>query len=286
MNAVRNRRRPTLISLVAMISALAAGALASSVGAQATGSADLGVSSADSADPVETGSAFAYEISIDNAGPDIATAAALENKLPKGVGFAGATASQGSCDQSGRNLRCELGDLLPDPDGPATVTIQLTAPSKAGTITNVASASSETPDPAPTNNSASETTTVSAAQTPKCRGTEATIVGTEGSDLLRGTGGRDVIVAGRGADTIRAKGGNDIVCGGGGGDKLRGADGGDRLIGGNGRDRISGHGGNDELRGGRKADRLRGGSGNDELKGGKGRDRCNGGAGKDVKRSC
>lgn len=286
MNAVRNRRHRSLASLVVMISALAAGSSASSVGAQATGSADLGVSSTDSADPVETGSAFAYEISIDNTGPDIATAAALENKLPKGVGFAGATASQGSCDRSGRNLRCELGDLLPDPYGPATVTIQLTAPRKAGTITNVASASSETPDPAPANDSASETTTVSAAQIPRCRGTEATIVGTEGSDLLRGTDGRDVIVAGRGADTIRAKGGNDIVCGGGGGDKLRGADGGDRLIGGNGRDRISGQGGNDELRGGRKADRLRGGSGNDELRGGKGRDRCNGGAGKDVKRSC
>jgi hypothetical protein len=65
-----------------------------------------------------------------------------------------------------------------------------------------------------------------------CRGIEATIVGTEGDDVLRGTAQADVIVGLGGSDTIVAGGGADVVCGGSGSDVLRGGPGNDRLYGG------------------------------------------------------
>ena len=41
----------------------------------------------------------------------------------------------------------------------------------------------------------------------------ATVVGTEGDDVLRGTVGADVIVGLGGDDTIDGLGGNDLICG-------------------------------------------------------------------------
>lgn len=64
-----------------------------------------------------------------------------------------------------------------------------------------------------------------------CLGKSATIVGTDGFDVLVGTEGADVI-AGLGAkDVIRGLGGNDRICGGSGGDELFGGEGNDRLAG-------------------------------------------------------
>jgi Ca2+-binding RTX toxin-like protein len=97
------------------------------------------------------------------------------------------------------------------------------------------------------------------AETGACAGQEATIVGTDRPDELRGTNGDDVIAAGGGDDTVVGLRGDDIVCGAGGDDALRGK------------------GGDDELRGGR---------GDDELRGGGGGNRCRGGRGSDSTHSC
>ena len=80
-----------------------------------------------------------------------------------------------------------------------------------------------------------------AASGPTCGGFEATIVGTEGRDVLRGTPGRDVIVGLGGNDVILGLGGDDVLCGG---------DGDDVIIGGTGDDVIYGGTGNDVLIGG------------------------------------
>jgi Ca2+-binding RTX toxin-like protein len=69
-----------------------------------------------------------------------------------------------------------------------------------------------------------------------CFGQPATIVGTDGDDVLRGTPGNDVIVAGDGSDIVLASGGDDLVCGEGGDDFLFGQDGNDQLDGGTGQD--------------------------------------------------
>src|SRR3712207_5727576 len=78
------------------------------------------------------------------------------------------------------------------------------------------------------------------AATPTCMGLRATLVGTAGSDDLRGTARRDVIVALAGNDRVQGLGGADVVCAGPGNDEVLGATGDDRLDGGSGGDTIGG----------------------------------------------
>jgi Ca2+-binding RTX toxin-like protein len=90
---------------------------------------------------------------------------------------------------------------------------------------------------------------------PTCGGAGATLVGTEGDDVLPG-------------GVVSALGGNDLV---------RGRASGDRLCGDDGNDRLSGGGGNDV---------LIGGAGDDTFNGGAGFDVCVGGAGTDAATGC
>ena len=80
-----------------------------------------------------------------------------------------------------------------------------------------------------------------------CAGRPATIVGTTGRDLLRGTRRADVIAALGGNDRVEGLRGNDVVCGGRGNDRLIGGRGRDRLIGGRGRDTCLGGPGRDRI---------------------------------------
>jgi peptidoglycan/xylan/chitin deacetylase (PgdA/CDA1 family) len=108
---------------------------------------------------------------------------------------------------------------------------------------------------------------------PTCNGSEASIVGTAGDDVLEGTSGDDVIWGGGGNDTIAAGRGDDLVCGGPGDDVMLGEAGADIILGGDG---------NDTIAGGPGADVLLGGPGDDTLSGGSGEDRLLGGGGGDV----
>jgi hypothetical protein len=113
-------------------------------------------------------------------------------------------------------------------------------------------------------------------------GLGCTIVGTEGSDVLRGTPKRDVICGLGGNDAIRGYGGNDVIWGGAGRDILNGDGGNDRLEGGAGDDVLAGDAGRDTLRGGAGKDALQGGDGNDLIKGRDGiREIVGGGNGED-----
>ena len=80
-----------------------------------------------------------------------------------------------------------------------------------------------------------------------CAGRPATIAGTAGRDLLRGTRRADVIAALGGNDRVEGLRGNDLVCGGAGRDRLLGGRGSDRLIGGRGRDTCLGGPGSDRI---------------------------------------
>lgn len=107
-----------------------------------------------------------------------------------------------------------------------------------------------------------------------CRGRLATIVGTDGKDVITGTSGPDVIVALGGNDTVDGGSGDDVICAGPGADRVKGGRGNDALL---------GQGDNDRLEGDAGADLLFGGGGNDTLTGGpSGGDACSGGPGKDA----
>lgn len=81
----------------------------------------------------------------------------------------------------------------------------------------------------------------------RCRGDRATILGTDGPDVLAGTAGRDVIAGLAGDDVIRGLGAGDYICAGDGDDELHGDDGHDSLLGGPGDDRIDGGAGTFDL---------------------------------------
>lgn len=124
--------------------------------------------------------------------------------------------------------------------------------------------------------------TVGAQVATTCAGKKATIVGTNGADVLRGTPGADVIVGNGGADRIFGAGGNDIICGNAGPDYIQGGPGRDTIIGGFGNDRIIGGAGNDTLRGGPGDDYISGKTGADTIKGEAGADRIAGNLGVDT----
>lgn len=115
-----------------------------------------------------------------------------------------------------------------------------------------------------------------------CGGMTATIVGTDGDDVITGTSGPDVIVGLGGRDRIDGGGGADVICGGAGNDVLLGGPGSDRLYGQDGRDVLRGGGAADLLVGGRQRDLVGGGAGSDRLLGGAGGDVLNGSGGDDA----
>lgn len=85
---------------------------------------------------------------------------------------------------------------------------------------------------------------------PMCHGQPATIVGTDGRDVLRGTPGADVIVGLGGDDVISGMGGDDIICGGAGNDAIIGGPGDDVISAGDGDDIVIGGAGDDDIDGG------------------------------------
>jgi RTX calcium-binding nonapeptide repeat (4 copies) len=90
---------------------------------------------------------------------------------------------------------------------------------------------------------------------PSCKGKPATIVGTNGRDVRKGTSGKDVMVGLGGSDTLSGLAGNDVICGGAGKDTLKGGKGSDKLLGGAGKDTLKGGPGNDKLKGGAGKDK-------------------------------
>jgi hypothetical protein len=95
---------------------------------------------------------------------------------------------------------------------------------------------------------------VGAFETPTCRGRLATIIGTNGNDVIEGTAGADVVASLRGNDAVDLGNGDDVACGGRGRDQLFGGGGDDRLYGQQGRDLIDGGIGHDVADGGRGDD--------------------------------
>jgi Tol biopolymer transport system component len=94
------------------------------------------------------------------------------------------------------------------------------------------------------------------AAPPRCLGRRATIVGSAGSGLTRGTPGNDVIVGSRGADRISSGGGRDLVCSRGGDDRVKTGAGADRVLAGPGDDRVTTGSGADRVRCGAGQDRV------------------------------
>lgn len=121
--------------------------------------ADLSITKTDSPDPVTAGSSLTYTITITNNGTDTATGVMLTDTLPGSVTFVSSTPSQGFCSGTAV-VTCSIVSLANSAS--ATVAIVVT-PTAAGTITNTASVTAAETDTNTANNSATQSTTVSAA---------------------------------------------------------------------------------------------------------------------------
>jgi uncharacterized repeat protein (TIGR01451 family) len=115
------------------------------------GSADLSISMAGPLSLPGSGSELTYAIVVTNLGPNAATGVTVQDLLPTGLSF---VANSGDCATL---FPCTLGTVLP---GQArTITARYTvSPVAPPVITNIATLSSTTPDPATANNRATATT--------------------------------------------------------------------------------------------------------------------------------
>lgn len=110
-----------------------------------------------------TRSQVTYLLTVRNKGPRTANNVKLTDRLPYGTQLTTAVASQGSCTPPGRKVAtvtCNLGDLASGGDSTSAVTVKVTAKPAQGSVNSVASVTSDTVDPDPSNNSASFATTV------------------------------------------------------------------------------------------------------------------------------
>ena len=116
---------------------------------------------------------------------------------------------------------------------------------------------------------------------PMCDGHRATIVGTDGADVIWGGPGDDKIYGGLGNDIICGGPGDDLIHGGRGNDWIEAGSGTDRVFGDLGDDHLTGGPGNqDEVSGGLGIDTVNGGAGNEDIvRGDYGYDRMDGGPG-------
>lgn len=120
--------------------------------------ADLGITKTGSARKVGARSPLTYTLEVTNAGPREASGVTVSDRLPDGVTFKQAGASQGSCAESGGVVTCDLGTL--EAGAGAVVTIDVAAPPRPGSITNTASVTGHLVDPDSSDNSDSATTRV------------------------------------------------------------------------------------------------------------------------------
>ena len=120
-------------------------------------SADLAVTKTDAVDPVALGTNVVYTLTVRNNGPANATNVVVTDVLPAGVTLVSATPSQGAACTGTTTVSCALGGLAIGAQATVAVTVSVSTP---GVIVNSASVAASEPDPNPSNNTATEPTTI------------------------------------------------------------------------------------------------------------------------------
>jgi len=120
--------------------------------------ADLSITKTDSPDPATAGQQLTYNLTVRNNGPSAATGVTATDTLPAGVSYRLAVPSQGSClEVSLGSVSCTLGSIASGES--ATVQIDVIA-LEGGVLTNRAAVRGNEPDLDPSNDLATEDTTV------------------------------------------------------------------------------------------------------------------------------
>jgi uncharacterized repeat protein (TIGR01451 family) len=120
---------------------------------------DLGITKADSADPVDPNDPLSYAVSVANTGPSHATGLTLTDTLPAGVTFVSSVPGPPTCSLAGATLTCALGALAAGSTTMVTINVTVNG-SAAGILVNTATVSGGETDPDPSDNTASAATAV------------------------------------------------------------------------------------------------------------------------------
>jgi uncharacterized repeat protein (TIGR01451 family) len=130
--------------------------------------ADLGVTKADSPDPVVAGDDLTYSLTLTNAGPDAAAAVILSDNLPAGTTFVSAIQNSGpaftlttpAVGGTG-NVTATIATFSDGATAAFTLVVNVNPATAGGTtITNTATIASTTTEPNAANNTDTETTAV------------------------------------------------------------------------------------------------------------------------------
>jgi uncharacterized repeat protein (TIGR01451 family) len=119
-----------------------------------TSGADLGILAATAGPSSDDGRSISYEADVLNAGPDDASGVTLTAALSNGVNFVSATATQGTCSQSGGTVTCTIGSLTSGFDAGVTVAVTLKPTQAVETLNSSVRVTANVPDLALANNTA------------------------------------------------------------------------------------------------------------------------------------
>jgi uncharacterized repeat protein (TIGR01451 family) len=123
-------------------------------------SADIVVSKSGE-EAVALGGRITYSLTVYNAGPDTATNVVLTDALPAHTSFVDAAINTGSVSFDGTTVTINIDTLAFDSTATATLIVQVNQDTPLDTIiSNTVTGTSDTPDPEPSNNSATAFTTV------------------------------------------------------------------------------------------------------------------------------
>jgi uncharacterized repeat protein (TIGR01451 family) len=132
-----------------------------------TNGADLALTQAGATpEPVGVGQNLTYGAIVLNEGPENATGVVYQDTLPTGVTYVSAASTLGSCSAGNGIVTCNIGTLAKAASAQVTIVVKPTA---LGTVSNGMSVTGNEPDGNAANNSASQTSTVSAVYTLKVK---------------------------------------------------------------------------------------------------------------------
>ena len=123
-------------------------------------SADVAITKSASPNPALQGTTITYTLTVTNNGPFSATNVTVSDPLPSAVTYLSSSTSQGSCSIAGGTFSCQLGTITNG--NTATITI-LTSAAQPGTAVNTATVSADQSDPNISNNTATQTETITTA---------------------------------------------------------------------------------------------------------------------------
>lgn len=116
--------------------------------------ADLSMTKSAEPDPATPGEEITWTLVVTNSGPSIANNVVVTDILPSGTTFASASTG---CSHTAGTVTCSAVSILSGAQATFTITAALDS-SLTGSVTNTASVDSDTPDPNPDDNSATDET--------------------------------------------------------------------------------------------------------------------------------